>query len=144
MKLILNFLGGVKMEIARAFDTSVKRKSGVFSGGKGLEKGHPVGLSYGKAVPITGEHDGFLGFIDRTGIEGGRVLVITRGGVLVKISNVRKAKPGAAVFCDGLNSFNLIGKGHEIGVFKYVQPDFDNYGLVCFKRRDDATPFRIK
>ena len=130
------------MEIARAFETSVKKKSQVFLGSKGLERGHPCGLQGGKAVSITAKHEGFLGFVEAN-LDDDQCLVTTRGAVLLKIKDINTAKTGNQIFCDGKNSFNL-SEGVQIGVLKHIQPDFPGNGLVCFKRFDDVEPFNLK
>lgn len=127
----------------RAYDTSIKRKTQVFLGSKGLEKGYPCGLRRdGRAVQINEQHEGFLGFIE-SNLEKGQCLVVTRGAVRLKIEDIHKAKVGTPIFCSGANEFTLSG-GCLVGVLKYIQLDMPNYGLVCFKRFDDAEPFNLK
>ncbi len=130
------------MEIARAFDTSVAKKSQVFLGSKGIAKGHPVGLCDGKAVPIIAKHEGFLGFVESR-LDDGRVLVTIRGACQLKIKDIHAAKTGSPIFCNGVNEFNL-SEGSLIGVLKHMQPDFPGYGLVCFKRFDDKELFDLR
>lgn len=129
------------METARAFDMSVKKKSQVFLGSKGLEKGHPVCLQSNKAVPLTEKNQGFLGFVE-SGLDDGRCLVTIRGACLLKIEDIHMAKTGSLIFCNE-KGFNL-SRGCQIGVLKHMQPDFPGYGMVCFKRFDDSEPFNLK
>src|SRR3989338_6750596 len=130
------------MEIARAFETSVKKKSQVFLGSKGLERGHPCGLQGGKAVSITAKHEGFLGFVEANLVDG-RCLVTIRGACLFKVKEIKTAKTGNKNFCNGVNDFNL-SEGYPIGVLKHIQPDMPNYGMICFKRFDDIEQFYLK
>ena len=129
------------MEITRAYDIAVERKSAVFLGSKGLEKGCPCGLSGGKAVLISEKHEGFLGFVE-SGLDDGRCLVTIRGGCQLKIKDIHLAKIGDTIFCNGVNDFTLT-EGSPIGVFKYQQPDFPGFGMVCFKRFDDQEQIEL-
>ena len=123
------------MEINRAFDMSIKKKTQTFFCEKEVEKGHPVGLCDGRAVAIGEKHKGFLGFVEAN-LDDGRLLVTIRGACSLKIEDIHKAKIGDLVFCKGANEFNL-SAGSLIGVLKHIQPDFPGYGLVCFKRFDE-------
>ena len=130
------------MEIVRAFDTSVAKKTQVFGGGKGSEKGNPVGLQGNKAVTLTEKNQGFLGFVE-LGLDDGRCLVVIRGACQLKIKDSHLAKTGDPIFCNGENSFNLSG-GVLIGILKHHQPDCPGFGIVCFKRFDDKELFDLR
>src|SRR3990167_1043608 len=119
------------MEIVRAFDTSVAKKTQVFGGSKDIAKGHPVGLCDGKAVPIIAKHEGFLGFVESR-LDDGRALVTIRGACQLKIKDSHAAKSGSPIFCNGENSFNL-SEGVLIGILKHHQPDMptERPGCCC-------------
>ncbi len=130
------------MEINRAFDMSVKRKTQTFLCEKEVEKGHPVGLRGNKAVPIMEKNEGFLGFAEAN-LDDGRLLVTIRGACSLKIEDIYKAKIGDLVFCKGANEFSL-SEGSLVGILKHIQPDFPGFGMVCFKRFDDKEQFDLR